>query len=298
MVAMNGNLTGPVPKEAGKREEFYRLGRKPYSVRMGDKWYPYLRWGGPFGIGIASTAAWFDKYNADGTVPTSERLTNAASAVGRAIFDQSFFTGLANLLDAIREGKTYSAKFAADVLSGFVPFSGMQRNIVQATDVYRDARSVYAKVAAGIPILSKTLPPQRDIFGRTTKQSIVGTETKDSVDQELARLGVQPGPLTDKIRLAKIEFDLSPTGTDFYHKMTGELLYKTLAATMDSVAYKSANDFAKAKQVDHIVSEVRTAGKEVMLAKIRANPEFKAAPFYKLNVPFARKTEAAAPGRP
>ena len=99
--------------------------------------------------------------------------------------------------------------------------------------------------------------------------------------------------MTDKIRLSQIEFDLSPKGTDAYHKMTGQLLYKTLATTMDSLAYKSKNDFAKAKEIEHDVSEVRTAGKLAMLARMKTNPEFKATPFFKLKVPFARKTQAA-----
>lgn len=293
ILAMNGKLTGPAPKEAGKREEFYRLGKKPYSFRVGDTWYPYLRWSGPFGIPIATTAAWFDKYDSDGTVPTQERVTNAASAVGRATFDQSYFTGIANMLDAIREGKTYSAKFLADISSGFVPFSGMQKNIVQQTDVYRDARTIEEKVEAGIPFLSQTLKPQRDIFGRTTPQGVTGKATKDAIDLELARIGIQPGPLQDKIRVNQLEFDLSPAGTDYYHKMTGEALYGVLSDIIKSAGYQNANDYEKAKKVDHQVTEVRSAGKLVMLAKLKDNPDFRATPMFKLKVPFARKTEAA-----
>jgi hypothetical protein len=298
MAAMNGKLTGPAPKEAGKREEFYRLGKKPYSFRSGDRWYPYLRWSGPFGMPIAMTAAWFDKFDSDGTVPTQERLTNAASAVGTATFNQSYFTGIANMLDAIREGKTYGTKFVADMASGLVPFSGLQKNIVQQSDVYRDARSVSDKIIAGIPGLSKTLPPQRDIFGRTMEQGITGKASHDAVDLELSRLGVEPGPLREKISIKPLEFDLSPKGTDYYHKMTGEVLYKVLSALIESPEYQAASDYAKQKKVDHEVTEVRAAGKLVMLSKLKSNPEYGEQPVFKVKVPFARKTEAAPSTKP
>ena len=297
ILAMNGKLTGPAPKDPGKREEFYRLGKKPYAFRVGDRWYPYLRWSGPFGVAIAVTAAWYDKYDADGTIPSTERLTNAASAVGRATFDQSYFVGIANMLDSIREGKASTTKFLADIATGFVPFSGMQRNIVQQTDIQRIAKSIPEKVASGIPVLSKTLSPQRDIFGRTSEQGITGTASKDPVDLELERIGIHPEPLKDKITIKPIEFELSPKGEDFYTRTTGRLLYKMLAETMKSEEYTGATDFVKQKYVEREVGRVREAGRLAMLAQLKSHPEYAASPMFKIKVPFAHKAPVSAPGR-
>jgi len=129
---------------------------------------------------------------------------SAIAGAGASLLDQSFLAGLGSFIDAINDPARYSGQWLKLLAQGFVPFSGLMRNISQAVDpVYRRPQGVTESVQAIIPGQSSKLQPRRTRFGDEAKAQggplrrgftvpEVSKAVDDEVTETLARLKVQP----------------------------------------------------------------------------------------------------------
>ena len=112
-------ITGAAPPEKTKREAFYRQGKKPWAIKMGDEWVQYRRIE-PFNTPIASATIGYDEIvNAEDEETATEIFGSVADGIIKNLIDSSYLQGVTNVLD--RFGKRKGA--IERTMAGFVPMS-------------------------------------------------------------------------------------------------------------------------------------------------------------------------------
>jgi hypothetical protein len=287
-LAASGRITGAPPSEKNARDAFYRQGKQPFSVKIGNRWVQYNQTTGPISLTLAATAAFHDSFNRSGNVPTEERVAEAAAVIGRSIVDSSFLRGVHNLIDALTDPKAKAGQFVADTASGFVPFSGLQRNIANAIDPeVKDPEGLYERILTGIPLASKRVEPKLDVMGRTSEMEggsglaaflptrIPKDEPKSDVDAELNRLGIFPGETGKTITVSDQRFDLDREQARELQRVVGLMQHKALAALFASPGYQSASDEDKQKTAQELIDLARQAGRRAFVMRtVRAGGKF------------------------
>ena len=205
-LAATGRLTGAPPDDPGEREEFYAQGKLANAVRIGDYWVRYVLFQ-PFSVGMAAVANAWDKFkdSDQDQAAAEDAFITALAGAGASLMDQSFLSGLGTFIDAINEPKRYAGQLLSLFAQGLVPFSGLMRNVTQATDpVYRRPQGVLPEsVQAIIPGQSETLVPRRGRFGEAAERTgpwwqrgfvvpEVSKAIEDDVTMTLAAVGYRP----------------------------------------------------------------------------------------------------------
>ncbi len=268
-LAMQDRVTGPVPRDAGERDEFYRLGKQPFSVKAGDKWYSY-RVLGPFVLHFAAAAAFHEAMTKERKQPTEDRIMRVVMAAPSAVLNASYLSGLATFMETIADPERGSpARGIASTITGFIPGSSMLRSTAAATDPYiREANTIYERIRAGLPIVSRGLRPKLDVLGRPSPRRGSGSlgafspiqvsqETKDVVDREMARLKVRPGPVGKSLTIENKEVLLSPPQRWRYQKAVGQAMYQAAKATLGDGQYHQATDEQKEKWLGDAMDAAR-----------------------------------------
>lgn len=204
--ASQGLVSGNGPQDPDARAALMKTGWKPRSIKIGDTWVDYTAVLPTFAIPTAAVAtAWEEYQDEDGADVDADTAANILLSIPQTILDQSFLSGLSDLNAAINDPGRYAKNYLGRLATGFVPFSGLQRNIAQTIDpVVRDASSdttlgsVGTNIRAIVPGASTTLPAKLDAFGgQVTRNRVEGFSpisltgpTTDPLVRELARLGM------------------------------------------------------------------------------------------------------------
>src|SRR3990167_953252 len=95
-----GEVTGPAPANAKQRELFYDQGYRPFSIKIGDAWVEGGRFEPlvtPIRWALAAKAAYEDS----GEEISAETTMTMAAAIGRALIDTTYLSGMSNFLNAL-----------------------------------------------------------------------------------------------------------------------------------------------------------------------------------------------------
>lgn len=168
MIAFNGDSTWAAPTGKKDKEEFYATGRKPYSLKIGDKWVSYSKLG-PLAYPIAMASAikyYFDQDPKSDSTDVIDKTVKMLSGTAGFFADQSYLTGIGNILDIAR-GDEYAIKRSiADIGRQYVPLSSLQGWIARMVDpIFRKPEGISEQIKVGIPGLSKSVRPYTDPFG-------------------------------------------------------------------------------------------------------------------------------------
>lgn len=197
--ASQGMISGAGPKDPEERASLMERGWRPNSIKIGDTWVDYANTLQPLSQPLFAVANAWEQYHQTGKAPSVPEII---AATGGAVLDQSFFSGLSDLNSALSDPKRYAKDYFARIGQGFVPFSGMSRNIAQAVDpVVRQPEGVGESMKSIIPGASKSVDPKIDRFGQPVERPgnafsrglspvTMSPESKDPVILELERLGV------------------------------------------------------------------------------------------------------------
>lgn len=218
--ASQGKISGAGPTDPEKRAALMESGWRPNSIKLGDTWVSFDQIQ-PLAQPLYAVANAWEQYRENQHVAPEQVL----GAMGSAVVDQSFFSGVSDLNNALSDPDRYMRQFTQRMVQGAVPFSGMARNITQATDpTVRQPKNAAEDVKTIVPGLSKTVEPKLDRLGGEVQRSggaavqltpfNVGTPSKDPVIQELTRLkvdslGVPPKklPATSKEPAVELSVD-------------------------------------------------------------------------------------------
>lgn len=201
---MSGQVSGRGPVEKGTKEAMMREGWKPYSIKVGERWYPYNRLdpiGSLIGMSADATETFLHADHAALDDPDTEKLAVAgALAFAGNITNKTYLSGLSSVIEALndpqRSAESWSQRLAGSVIPAGV--AGVTR---LEDPTVREVNSMGDAIRARIPGLSGDLPPRLDMWGDpiTTESGFgkafdaftpVTTKkpTPEPIDQELLRL--------------------------------------------------------------------------------------------------------------
>lgn len=179
LMALNDKVTWAAPVDSKAKDLFYGSGRKPYSVKINDKWIP-LWYFGPYALAMALPAAVKHYYETDKKALTD----NAVNKIGRISMDISKFIASQTPLSGISgffrlvEGDSDASP---GTLLGFtagqlIPMQGLIRYVNSILDpVYRKSKGFTDSLLKDVSALSQTgiipeLEAHTDPYGEKAKR--------------------------------------------------------------------------------------------------------------------------------
>jgi hypothetical protein len=173
MKAAEGEMTGAAPTDAAERDKFYADGKKPNAIKIGDQWISYQTLA-PLSFPLSVVANAVDtvrRARLDG--PASANLAGEVLAkTANSVLDQSYLSGMMGLVSAITDYERRGDAFVGRTLTGFIPGSGLLRNVRDVVDdAVRAPEGISENIQASIPGLSSNIEPRLDMAGRTVRKS-------------------------------------------------------------------------------------------------------------------------------
>lgn len=178
--AAAGKITGNGPSDPGERASWMASGRKPNSIwnPATNEWVSYQSWQ-PVAFPMSVVANAFDSFHDvkrkidKRSTPDDDVLTKWSEIAGQtvlrtsgSVLNQSFLSGLNDLLEAMSQPERSANKVATNLVTGFMPLSGASRTAAQVFDRTQRAPEGPVEAVKGIvPGLSKTIEPLVDRFG-------------------------------------------------------------------------------------------------------------------------------------
>lgn len=282
-----GRITGPAPKEADARDQFYGEGKLPFSIKLGDKWISLQRLE-PFAtvLGTVNQVTEAIQKNED---PTSV-ISNFVNIMAQQMKDKTFMKGLSDMFSIMNgygvegEVSTQFRRAVTSFVAGFIP--NIAGQFTQALDPnVRDVKGdtfkeeILNTVKAKTPWLSKSVPGRFDVFGEEIKRPggplsrflspvPIQTETDDPVRIEMNNLGVDFGFPTraksiggiKKIKEGGIKKTpkLSLETYRNYINITGQIGHARLTQLITDPRYQKLTDDDKIDIFSDIMTDTRT----------------------------------------
>ena len=238
--AMDGNTTWDVPKDPKERELFYASGRKPYSIRIGDKWVPMI-YLGPWAFAFGVPAALKDA-NDDSPMDASsvEVATKSVTNLAKLFSQQTYVQGISNLVDLLSGSEDVNLGATLGFTAGqATPLQGLQRYVANIVDpVFRKKPGFKESLQADIPFASKGLEPYVD--PRT------GEEATRNLSDYVApySLGAPKGtPASKQSSETELDFEKSINKIGPLRTDASEEINKAIAAGDRDRAYQIAEEY-------------------------------------------------------
>jgi hypothetical protein len=207
---LNERMTGFGPTEPKERAQWIATGHQPYSIRIGDYWYSFNRFGslGTM-LGLYSNIAEVIPH----LKPDAEELTKAIGmtvhSTGRLMEDEVGMQGLAGLMEAINEPDRKGAKFVSNFAGSLLPYSSMQRQVASSMDPYmRETKSVVDGLRYYIPGQRQGLDLKRDWTGLPVANAGYGGDVPNAPG--LSSIIQHRNAVADPIALEMQALDLRP----------------------------------------------------------------------------------------
>ena len=272
-------LTGPAPKDPDERDAFYRQGKQPYSILIGDQWHSYQGLQ-PFSTLLGGVAAIRDAVKRGQVDEGMAAHALLALATAQGIVDQPMLQGITNIARAIDDPARYSGNFVEQTARAAVPASGFWGAIARATDnIIRNPDGPVEAMQTVIPGLSEQIAPRIDRFGNVVErapgqqgpQGVLdimkpSTDKPDPVEIELARLQarglrVEPSMVTSHFQVGPGDVTLTRDERSQYQIQAGRLAYATLTPIITSDSWKQVPELEKVKIIEAVYRQSRTVAR-------------------------------------
>lgn len=293
-MAMEGTITGAGPLDPKVRASLQSTGWQPYSVKIGDRYYQYKRLD-PIGM-LVGLAADMAEILANAEEEEGGRLVGAGViALANNLASKTYMTGIYDFIGAIDPSNPTNdpMKYLADMTTSIVPYSSFLRNIAATVDpTMRDARdggddavgayldTMVNNIKKGIPGLSDTLPPRRDLWGEEiSTASGIGwafdmlspiasrVDDPDPIDQVIVENNIvisMPPRIIQGAKLSNEEY------TEFV-RLAGEPAKAYLDQLVQSPAFQRMSDGPdgmKAEVIKDVINSHRRRATLMMMAQM------------------------------
>lgn len=174
LAAAQGITTWAAPKDKQERKLFYASGRKPYSIKVGNRWVPMM-YAGPFAFSLAMPAA-LKHFQEDTRMALTD---NEAKKIGDSIMSMiGFITNQTSLTGVDTFFKTFMGDEDHNLMQSlgftseqFLPLIGMVKYINSIYDpIFRKAHGFMEAIEKDLPILSEELDAYTDERGQPAKR--------------------------------------------------------------------------------------------------------------------------------
>lgn len=271
--ALEGKITGGGPADREARRLMEADGWKPYSFKVGDRYYSYQRLD-PFATTIGTMADMVDL----GSVMTERQQEHSTALVVAAILNnlssKTFMSGLSSATEALADPSRKIQGFLSRSAGSVVAPAGLAQ-LARTTDpILREARLPMDRIRSRIPGMSDDLMPRRDAFGRplVSEGGIgpdiaspiwTGTAKNDPTIKALLEAGVHVTAPPRRVN----KRDLTPDEYDTYAETTGRVLKPALDALVASPEWKPLTDEQKRDAVSDTVRDARKVGREALASR-------------------------------
>lgn len=240
-LAMNEQISGGGPVDAGQRQALARTGWQPYSVKVGDRWFAYNRLD-PLGMTLGLSADMVEilshrEYAAEDS-EADAALVAAVAAIGNNTMSKTYLSGLAEFFEAMSDPRRYSESYWQRFGGSLIPTGAAE--LARLQDPYmREAASFADALRRRTPGLSADLPIRRDLWGRPlTYRSGLGRgfdvlspiysrkENPEPIDQEILRLEMSLSMPRKKVSFdgATVDLEKYPGAYSRYVELAGNEL--------------------------------------------------------------------------
>ena len=176
--ALNGAITGAGPSNWDERKALERTGWKPYSIKIGDTYYPYDRLD-PLGSFLGYTADITSIMGQTDADESDSLVATGLAAFSKNFSSKTFMSGITRFIDVIESNNPKKwERYLVSMGANLVQPVGIQahKKINQYFDPYkRDytpdsvnglLKSTFMAAQENIPGLGKDAPILRDIWAR------------------------------------------------------------------------------------------------------------------------------------
>lgn len=165
-LAAMGHITGNGPADPELRDTMIRSGWRPYSIKIGDKYYSY-QGAEPFSsvISLAADGAevMFNKSLDD---EDGEKVALALTVMmANQVTDKTFMQGFSTFVNTLSDPTRYAGQMGDNFIRSLVPRS-VALIEKQVDPTQRMARDTISQLQAQIPWLSENLEPRRNLWGQ------------------------------------------------------------------------------------------------------------------------------------
>jgi hypothetical protein len=275
--AAQGNLTGAAPLNSAERDRFYREGKQPFSIKIGDTWVSYQQ------VPLLATTLTMVASATDAiknkTSDVDEKVAQSVYEISRMVVDQTFLTGLSDFLDAITDPERNGENWLTRTIPSLVPFSSTTRLAAQATDTtIRKPTNIPEAIESNLPGLSKNVPPKLTAMGETITRETpfwspinITKDKEDALTNELNRLEYNLGFVGKA--LSGISLDVNEQQA--YQGIAGQLSKQAILDLINGkrdeelkIPYSKLSDMAKVEALDSVVSEARSQARYQMFIEM------------------------------
>lgn len=174
--ALQDKVTWQAPTDPKEKELFYASGRKPFSVKVGDKWIPLMTFG-VFAWALGLPAAYKYHMQESRTAMTDgdiEKLAKSNLALLNFWSQQTFVSGIGGFVKLLEGDIDVSPqRILGNIAGQLKPFQGLQRYVAQVVDpVFRRSRTFAEQLREGVPGLTQEIPAIIEPTGEEARRNI------------------------------------------------------------------------------------------------------------------------------
>jgi len=285
-LAQQDLITGQTPSDAAERDEWARIGKQPYSIKIGDTWHSYQLL--PIAPVLAAGPAIADAVAHKDADSGNAIYTTAALAMARAMTDQPMMQTLAQALDAVHEPEKKGGAFIEGLARSVVP--GVVGAAARASDErVRNPEGPWEAILAVIPGANQLVPERQTAFGQPAERAAgmrgVGglvnpfrstPEHTNLVERELTRLHlpsegyrVQPGMVGRTLQIGSEPVRLTREEQATYQGAAGQLTFGLLYQAMNTPEWKGASDEEQRKYVHQVYAKAREQARGQVIPQLQ-----------------------------
>ena len=168
--AFEGNISGSGPSDQEVRDQLFRKGWKPNSIRIGDTWYPYTNFA-PMHTPLALIGNFHDQVTYEDNELGFEDVGVIVARMGNTLFDASYLQGVDNLLKAFDDPERYGGRVIEGIVRMHVPAASILGSVARSVDdIFRRPESIKEGLMTQLPGLSKKVAPRIDGKGQPARR--------------------------------------------------------------------------------------------------------------------------------
>jgi hypothetical protein len=208
-LTMSGVITGGGPSDPDMRAAWMRK-YKPYSIRIGSKWYAYNRIE-PLGmvLGIAADASTI--MSQVGELDASTLAKAVSIAFAKNVSSKTWLRSLSEVVNAVSDPDRYGGRWVQNLAGTIIPTGVAQINRTYFDPVLREARSIVDGIKARIPGYSNDLPPRRNLWGEPI---VLGGGLGPDIVSPIYTEDVKDDPVDNAILDNKVEISMPARSID------------------------------------------------------------------------------------
>lgn len=268
-MAADGVITGNGPADEKARTLLRADGWQPYSIKVGDRYVSYQRLD-PFAstLGVAAGMVELQGHMTDKQQEDVALLITAS--VMQNLSSKTWLSGLGDLVDAVNDPSRYASGWLKRTAGSLAVPAGVAQVARTVDPTLREADTIMDAVRRRVPGLSKSLPEQRDVWGRpVTSEGGLGpdivspvwlsTRDGDPVNNALLKDGVTVPAFQRR--------DMTPQQYGAFREQAGADAYGKIAGVISTPEWKGLTKDDMQDLVSKIVRDARKNAKVGMFGR-------------------------------